>query len=79
MSECSGLQKHQNNPACSKSVRVLKMLKLDIVQKKKQKIKKKRKKKTKNSDHQNKQCSKNYTTWRKTQKEKKNEFTAINT
>ena len=55
------------------------MLKLDIVQKKKQKIKKKRKKKTKNSDHQNKQCSKNYTTWRKTQKEKKNEFTAINT
>ena len=47
LSELSGLRKHQNNPACSKSVRVLKMLKLDTVQKKKQKIKKKRKKKTK--------------------------------
>ena len=43
MSELSGLRKHQNNPACSKSVRVLKMSKLDTVQKT-QKIKKRKKK-----------------------------------
>ena len=34
MSKFDGLGKHLNNPACTKSVRVFKMLKLDTTQKK---------------------------------------------
>ena len=37
MSEFDGLLKQQNKPACSKSVRVFIMLKLDTIQKKKKK------------------------------------------
>ena len=35
MSEFGGLWKHPNNPACTKSVRVFRLLKLDTIQKKK--------------------------------------------
>ena len=35
MSECSGLWKHQSNPACTESVRVFRVLKLDAVRKEK--------------------------------------------
>ena len=41
MLEFGGLWKHQNNPACTKSVRVFIMLKLDTIRKKKKKKKKK--------------------------------------
>ena len=33
MSEFKGLWKHQNNPVCTKSVRVFRVLELDIIRK----------------------------------------------
>ena len=44
MSEFDGLGTHQNNPACTDSVRVFIMLKLDTIGKKRKKKKKKKKK-----------------------------------
>ena len=38
MSEFDGLRKHQNNPACIKSVRVFIMLMLDTIRKKKRRL-----------------------------------------
>ena len=40
MSELGGSWKHQNNPACTKSVRSFVILKLDTIRKKKKKKKK---------------------------------------
>ena len=38
MSEFGELRKHPNNPACTQSVRVFRMLKLDTIEKKKKRL-----------------------------------------
>ena len=50
MSEFGGLWTHQNNPACTRSVRVFRMLKLDTIQKKKKGRKKRRTNKKNKND-----------------------------